>query len=75
MLEANNLPGSLAALTCGGTDVGKAIVNDPAVDLVVFTGSEHVGRQVGMDVQSRFGKSVLELGGNAAAIVVRNEQQ
>jgi len=40
------------------------------VDLVSFTGSEQVGRVVGKTVQSRFGKVLLELGGNNAAIIM-----
>ena len=37
--------------------------------LVSFTGSEAVGRQVGRAVQARFGKVILELGGNNGAWV------
>ncbi len=70
VLEANDLPGALAALVCGGVEVGKKLVSDPRVDLVSFTGSEHVGRLVSMEVASRFGQSILELGGNNASIVL-----
>jgi aldehyde dehydrogenase family 7 protein A1 len=55
VLQENNLPGSLCALVCGGTDVGQAIANDTNMNLVSFTGSTAVGRQVGMTVQKRFG--------------------
>jgi aldehyde dehydrogenase family 7 protein A1 len=64
VLEQEGYPGALAALVCGGTSVGETIVGDKRVDMVSFTGSEQVGREVGMKVQSRFGKSLLELGGN-----------
>ena len=50
-------------------EVSKAFVNDPRVALVSFTGSTNVGRQVGMQVAERFGKCLLELGGNNAAIL------
>ena len=89
MLESNNLPGSLCALAVGGVDVGQAMVRDPRVNLLSFTGStevsldysvshaacvlmfnEQVGRRIGVEVQQRFGKSLLELGGNNAIIVM-----
>ncbi|KAI3640335.1 hypothetical protein MIR68_001213 [Amoeboaphelidium protococcarum] len=70
VLERNNLPGSLCSLVCGGVDVGQQLVKDPRVDLVSFTGSTQVGRQVGVDVHQRFGQSLLELGGNNAIIVM-----
>ncbi|KAH7928382.1 succinate-semialdehyde dehydrogenase [Leucogyrophana mollusca] len=70
VLERNGLPGAVSALVTGGKDVGEAVVESRDVNLVSFTGSEAVGRVVGKAVQSRFGKSILELGGNNAAIVM-----
>ncbi|KAK4058533.1 hypothetical protein OIO90_000695 [Microbotryomycetes sp. JL221] len=70
VLEEHKLPGSLAALVCGEGEVGATLVNDKRVDLLSFTGSEARGRQVGAAVASRFGKTILELGGNNAAIVL-----
>ncbi|KAM0755055.1 succinate-semialdehyde dehydrogenase [Meredithblackwellia eburnea MCA 4105] len=70
VLEANKYPGALSGLLCGGGEVGGKIVEDKRVDLVSFTGSEARGRDVGMAVAGRFGKSLLELGGNNAAIVL-----
>ncbi|BGP38755.1 hypothetical protein JCM10450v2_002709 [Rhodotorula kratochvilovae] len=70
VLEANKLDGALAALVCGGGEVGEALVTDKRVDLLSFTGSEARGREVGMKVAGRFGQSLLELGGNNAAIVL-----
>ncbi|WVQ70635.1 hypothetical protein IAR50_000155 [Cryptococcus sp. DSM 104548] len=64
-----DLPGSVAALVCGGVDVGKTIVGSKDIPLVSFTGSEKVGKEVGKVVSDRFGKSILELGGNNAVIV------
>lgn len=49
--------------------MGKAIANDPRLPMVSFTGSTKVGREVGVAVQSRFGRSLLELGGNNAIVV------
>jgi len=70
VLKRNNLPAGICTLVCGGVDVGKAIASDPRVDLVSFTGSTEVGRDVACVVQKRFGRSLLELGGNNAAIVM-----
>ncbi|GAA5828372.1 hypothetical protein JCM11251_006218 [Rhodosporidiobolus azoricus] len=70
VLAANKLDAGLAALVCGGAEPGSALVDDKRVDLLSFTGSEARGREVGMQVAGRFGKSLLELGGNNAAIVM-----
>ncbi|CAD6192996.1 unnamed protein product [Caenorhabditis auriculariae] len=69
VLKANNLPGGLCSLVCGEGDVGQALVKDKRVNLVSFTGSTEVGRIVGQQVQGRFGKLLLELGGNNAIVV------
>ncbi|KAI9141387.1 Aldehyde/histidinol dehydrogenase [Paraphysoderma sedebokerense] len=70
VLEKNNLPGSLCSLVTGGTDVGQAMSKDNRINLLSFTGSTEVGRQVGVTVQQRFGRPLLELGGNNAVIVM-----
>ncbi|EKM57079.1 uncharacterized protein PHACADRAFT_119267 [Phanerochaete carnosa HHB-10118-sp] len=70
VLERNNIPGAVAGLVVGGKNVGEAVVESEHVNMVSFTGSENVGRQVGKVVQSRFSKLLLELGGNNASIVM-----
>ncbi|KAL5498037.1 hypothetical protein ACEPAH_2968 [Sanghuangporus vaninii] len=70
VLERNGLPGAVASLVTGGKDVGEAITGSKEVDMVSFTGSEETGKKVANAVQSRFGKVLLELGGNNAAIVM-----
>lgn len=50
-------------------ELAKKFVDDRRVNLVSFTGSTHVGRQVGVQVAKRMGRSLLELGGNNALIV------
>lgn len=70
VFEANNLPGALCSLACGGTDAGHAIASDSRLPLVSFTGSTKAGHAVGACVQQRFGRSLLELGGNNAMIVM-----
>jgi aldehyde dehydrogenase (NAD+) len=62
-------PEGLTPLLLGGRDVGEALVDHPGVPLVSATGSTAMGRQVGPRVAARFGRSLLELGGNNAAIV------
>jgi aldehyde dehydrogenase family 7 protein A1 len=69
VLEKNGYSGAICSLCQGGTDVGKAMAEDPRMKLVSFTGSTPVGRQVAVTVQQRFGRSLLELGGNNALIV------
>ncbi|KAG8716772.1 hypothetical protein FRC08_008827 [Ceratobasidium sp. 394] len=70
VLERNGVDPAVAGLVCGREDVGKAVVASPAVDMVSFTGSEAVGKIVGKEVQDRFGKVLLELGGNNASIIM-----
>lgn len=72
VLERNGIPGSVASLITGGPDIGETLVNDKRVPLVSFTGSTNVGRQVALKVQQRFGRSLLELGGNNALIVAED---
>nr|XP_033784878.1 alpha-aminoadipic semialdehyde dehydrogenase [Geotrypetes seraphini] len=69
VLEKNNLPGAICSLTCGGADIGTAMAKDERVGLLSFTGSTQVGKQVALMVQERFGRKLLELGGNNAIIV------
>jgi aldehyde dehydrogenase (NAD+) len=62
-------PREISRLIQGGRDVGERLVDDPRVALLSATGSVRMGRQVGPRVAQRFGKVLLELGGNNAAIV------
>ncbi len=50
-------------------DLAERFVNDERVPLISFTGSSAVGGEVGSKVARRFGKSILELGGNNAIII------
>jgi aldehyde dehydrogenase (NAD+) len=49
--------------------VGERLINDPRIPLVSFTGSTRMGRHVSEACAKRFGRSILELGGNNAIIV------
>ncbi|EDM14488.1 aldehyde dehydrogenase family 7, member A1, isoform CRA_a [Rattus norvegicus] len=54
VLEDNLLPGAICSLTCGGADMGTAMARDERVNLLSFTGSTQVGKQVALMVQERF---------------------
>jgi aldehyde dehydrogenase (NAD+) len=62
-------PEGLSQLLIGGRAIGEALVDNRKVALVSATGSTAMGRQVGPRVAARFGRSILELGGNNAAII------
>jgi aldehyde dehydrogenase (NAD+) len=62
-------PTYLSQVLIGGADVGQALVDHSGVALLSATGSTRMGRAVGPRVADRFGRSLLELGGNNAAIV------
>jgi aldehyde dehydrogenase family 7 protein A1 len=62
---------SIVTIICGdGTNIGATMVKDKRIPLLSFTGSTAVGRIVSTDVHTRFGKTILELGGNNAIIVL-----
>jgi aldehyde dehydrogenase (NAD+) len=62
-------PEHLSQVILGGADIGLALADHQGVALVSATGSTRMGRSVGPRVAARFGRSLLELGGNNAAIV------
>ena len=65
----SDAPLHLSTLLIGGASVGAVLVDHPLVCLVSATGSTAMGRIVGERVARRFGRSLLELGGNNASIV------
>jgi aldehyde dehydrogenase (NAD+) len=62
-------PDGLVQLVQGGREVGERLVDDQRIALVSATGSTAMGRAVGPRVAQRFGRVLLELGGNNAMIV------
>ena len=62
-------PAGLLDVIVGDHRIGERLVDDPRVPLVSATGSTRMGREVGPRVAKRFGRSILELGGNNAMIV------
>lgn len=65
----HEVPNGLSSLVIGGREIGEALTDSPLVPLVSATGSTRMGREVGPRVAKRFGRVLLELGGNNAAIV------
>jgi benzaldehyde dehydrogenase (NAD) len=64
------LPDGVLHVVVGGADVGEALVTDPNVQVVSFTGSTAVGRRVGQLAGGLLKKVSLELGGNNAFIIL-----
>ncbi len=65
-------PKNLSQLVMGARDCGNAIVENHKVALVSATGSTRMGREIGPKVAARFGRSILELGGNNAMILTES---
>ena len=64
-----DIPDNLLQVLIGGKEVGEALVDDGRVALGSATGSCRMGREVAPRVAARFGRALLELGGNNAMIV------
>ncbi|WP_310468089.1 aldehyde dehydrogenase family protein [Sphingomonas sp.] len=69
LAKFGDAPEGLLQCVQGGREVGEALVDDPRIALVSATGSTAMGRAVGPRLAARFGRSLLELGGNNAMIV------
>jgi len=67
--EVGDVPEALSQLLIGEADVGAQMVADNRIPVISATGSTAMGRKVGPVVAERFGRSILELGGNNAIIV------
>ena len=69
VLKENNLPEGISCIINGDYKVGEFMTTDHRIPLISATGSTRMGRIVGATVAERFGKSLLELGGNNAIII------
>lgn len=69
VLKENNMPEGISCLINGDYKVGELLTKDERVALISATGSTRMGRIVGAEVAKRFGKTILELGGNNAIII------
>lgn len=71
VLKANDLPEGISSLITGNP-CGNLMNQDKRIPLISFTGSTRVGRLVASAVAGRFGKTILELGGNNAIIISKD---
>ncbi|NQV14250.1 aldehyde dehydrogenase family protein, partial [bacterium] len=69
VLEDNGYKGIFNLVIGRGSVIGERLINDTRVPLISFTGSTDMGRHVAEVVAKRFGRSILELGGNNAIII------
>lgn len=70
VINENNLPEGIFSLVIGkGSTIGEKILNDKNIPLISVTGSTNVGRHAAQVIAKRFGKAILELGGNNAIII------
>ena len=73
VIKENNLPEGIFSLVIGrGSTIGEKMLNDKRVKLISVTGSTKVGKHAGEVIAKRFGKSILELGGNNGIIITPN---
>ncbi|TJZ50882.1 aldehyde dehydrogenase family protein [Sphingobacterium olei] len=72
ILKSNKLPEGISSLITGDAEVGTWLSKDRRIPLISATGSTRMGRQVAITVAERFGKTLLELGGNNAIVVTPN---
>ena len=69
VLKRNGYPGIFNLIIGKGSTIGELMLKDKRLPLISFTGSTTMGRRVAKVVAQRFGKTILELGGNNAIIV------
>lgn len=69
-LEDAGIPPGVVSILPGDNAVGEALISDPRIDKVTFTGSTAVGRHIGAVCGGRIARQALELGGKSAAIVL-----
>ncbi len=70
LFEQAGLPAGVLQVLPGGAEVGEALVTEPGVGMISFTGSTEVGRRVGTLAGAELKKVSLELGGNNAIIIL-----
>src|SRR3954468_12658786 len=70
IFEEAGLPAGVLQMLPGGKDVGEALVTDPGIRVISFTGSTAVGRRVGELAGRHLKRAHLELGGNSALLVL-----
>ncbi len=66
------LPQGVLSVVPGGIETGRALTDNPDIDMFTFTGSSAVGKEVGKRAADRLKPCTLELGGKSAAIVLED---
>jgi aldehyde dehydrogenase (NAD+) len=72
VMSDHGLNGVFNLVIGSGRDVGDLLLKDKRVPLVSFTGSTLIGRHISETVAKRFGRTILELGGNNAIVVAED---
>jgi benzaldehyde dehydrogenase (NAD) len=72
IFEEAGLPEGVLHVLGGGAEVGQAIVEDPNIRMISFTGSTATGRKVGETAGRRLKRMVLEMGGNSPLVVLQD---
>jgi aldehyde dehydrogenase (NAD+) len=70
--KENSLPDGISCIVNGDYKIGEYLSTSTDIPLISATGSTRMGRIVGSKVAERFGKAILELGGNNAIIITEN---
>jgi len=66
------LPEGVLSIVPGGVETGRALVNNPELDKLTFTGSSAVGKEIGKVAAEKLKPCTLELGGKSAAIILED---
>ncbi len=74
VLTDNKIDSNVLTVVQADVEVGAKLVEDKRVDLVSFTGSTKVGKIVREAVNARFGRCLLELGGNNSTIILEDAE-
>ena len=72
VLEKNGFAGVFTVVVGPGSTVGEKLIQDERLKLISFTGSTGIGKRISSVVHSRFGRTILELGGNNATIILED---
>lgn len=72
IFEEAGLPPGVLQMLPGGAEVGEALVTDPSVRVISFTGSTAVGRRIGELAGKHLKRAHLELGGNSALLILED---
>ena len=70
IFEEAGLPDDVLHVLPGGADLGAAVVEDPLIPVIAFTGSTRAGRSVARSAAERLKRVHLELGGNSALVIL-----